>query len=356
MKKKILLIPLVLLLVTSLVAVACAAPEAPTPIPPEEPKLAAFVTVYEGSGSVEIGGAIAEFIEDELGVEIKFESLSHGVIHSKVKASAPYFAADMGLNVGMPLVLEAKEKGWSVAYDSPTWRGAGDVFVDSDGYWWNMGNWAFVLVGNKDLLAEKGYTMPDSWDDLLDPKWKGEIIMPSPLTSGTAFMMLYSFMTLYGFNMDKGEEGGWEYLEALNNQIAHYTRGGNTPSDLVGRGEFMLGISSDEMVLPRIKEGYPLVWAVPKEGTGYGGGTALILKGTEKVYTAQKIIDFLGTTKFLAFWSDLAGYVTKDPTVIPALYGGIPKYIPNIDLGWAFDSKDRLSDEWKEKIGRVPAE
>jgi len=32
-------------------------------------KLAPFITVYEGSGSVEIGGKVAKFIQDKLGVE-----------------------------------------------------------------------------------------------------------------------------------------------------------------------------------------------------------------------------------------------------------------------------------------------
>ena len=320
-----------------------------TPEVEEPEELAAFVTVYEGSGSAEIGGDVCKFIGEKLGIEIKFMAESHGPIHSKIKAEAPNFSPDMLLNVGFPLMVEAKEKGWSVAYDSPVWRGTGDVWVDPDGYWWNQGNWAFVLVGNKGLLAEAGYTMPESWDDILDPKWKDHIIMPSPLTSGTAYMVVYSFMALYG-----GEKEGWEYLEALNKNIHHYTRGGNVPSDLVGRGEFMLGISSDEMVLPRIRQGYPLVSTVPKEGIGYGSAGALILKGTKKLYTCQKIIDFLGTTEFCKYWSELAGYVTKDPAVKPALYGGIPKYIPNIDQGWAVANRERLTDEWKERIGRVP--
>jgi len=325
------------------------------PVHAANPKLAASITAFGGSGSVEIDGEVAKFIEKELGVKVKFDSLSHGVIHARVKAEAPRFSVDTCWNVGYPLMLEAKEKGWSVAYDSPNWRGAGDVFVDPDGYWWNNGSWSFVLVGNKDLIAKAGYTLPDSWGDLLDPKWQAKIIMPSPLTSGTAFMMLYSFMTLYGFNEAKGEEAGWEYLEALNKNIHHYTRGGNTPSDLVGRGEFMLGISSDEMVLPRIRQGYPLVWSVPKEGIGFGSAGAIIFKGTKKLYTCQKIIDLFGTTKFCKFWSGLAGYVTKDPKAVSALYGKIPKYIPNINQGWAAANRSRLSDEWVKRIGRVPS-
>jgi len=325
------------------------------PVLAANPKLAASITAFGGSGSVEIDGAVAKFIEKELGVKVRFDSLSHGVIHARVKAEAPRFSVDTCWNVGYPLMLEAKEKGWSVAYDSPNWRGSGDVFVDPDGYWWNNGSWSFVLVGNKDLIAKAGYTLPNSWKDLLDAKWQDKIIMPSPLTSGTAYMMLYSFMTLYGFNEAKGEEAGWEYLEALNKNIHHYTRGGNTPSDLVGRGEFMLGISSDEMVVPRVKQGYPLLWAAPKEGIGFGSAGAIIFKGTKKLYTCQKIIDLFGTTKFCKFWSGLAGYVTKDPKAVSALYGKIPKYIPNIDQGWAAANRSRLSNEWVKRIGRVPS-
>ena len=114
----------------------------------------------------------------------------------------------------------------------------------------------------------------------------------------------------------------------------------------------MLGLTSDEMVKPRIDEGYPLVWCVPEEGIGYGSAGAFIFKGTEKLYTCQKVIDFFGTTTFCKFWSGLAGYVTKDPAAVSALYGGIPHYIPNIDQGWAVANKDRLIEEWLDKTGR----
>jgi iron(III) transport system substrate-binding protein len=51
-----------------------------------------------------------------------------------------------------------------------------------------------LLVGNKDKLKEKGYALPNSWQELLDPKWKGQIVMPSPLSSGTANMIRFSFL------------------------------------------------------------------------------------------------------------------------------------------------------------------
>src|SRR5690606_5578826 len=109
-------------------------------------ELAPYITVYEGTGSAEIASAIAEYVQQELGVELRFEALSHGVIHSRVQAEAPNFGADLVTNAGFPLLQQAKEEGWSVAYKSPTWADADAEWADPDGHWWINSRWNFVLV------------------------------------------------------------------------------------------------------------------------------------------------------------------------------------------------------------------
>jgi iron(III) transport system substrate-binding protein len=236
----------------------------------------------------------------------------------------------------------AKKNGWSIPYVSAAWKGVPDVFVDAQGNWYNFSNFSFVLVGNKDRLAKAGYAMPTSWKDLLDPKWKGEIIMPSPLSSGTANQMRFSFLALYG------DVEGWKFIEALDKNIAYYTRSGNAPTDLVGRGEFMLGLTSDENVKKRIDDGYPLLWTIPQEGTGYDGTFALILKGTKNLDACKKVIDLLGGQEFSTLMAEI-GYVTPRPAP-NKLYGAIlPKYI-KLDLGKAAEDKDKNNDLWKQKL------
>lgn len=318
-------------------------------------ELAPFVTVYEGSGSVEIAGRIAEFVWKKLGVELRFEALSHGVIHSRIKAEAPRFGADMSINAGFPMLAEAKKQGWSVPYKSPAWADAGPEWADRDGHWWINTRWNFVLVGNRERLAKLGYGMPRTWENLLDPRWRKQIVMPSPATSGTAFMMVYTFISEYGFNRGKAEEGGWKFLEALNQNVDHYTRGGNAPTDLVARGEFLLGITSDEIVLPRLKEGYPLLVAIPEPGTGFGMQGMNILAGTTKLETVKRIVDLLGGKEFSQFLAETAGYATRFPDAVPALYRDLPlKYIRKIDIAWALAERERLLAEWMRRIGRVP--
>ena len=303
--------------------------------------MAEDINAYMGL-SPENNATVVKFIKDKTGITVNQNFQSFGEIEAKVKAEAPNFNADIIVGCGSPLAYMAKKNGWAVPYVSSSWKGVAEVFVDPQGYWYNFSNFSFVLVGNKDRLAKAGYSMPKSWKDLLDPKWKGEIVMPSPLSSGTANQMRFTFLALYG------DDAGWKFLADLDKNIHHYTRSGNAPTDLVGRGEFMLGLTSDENVKKRIDDGYPLIWTVPKEGTGYDGTFALILKGTEKLDTAKKVIYVLGTPEFSALMAQI-GYVTPRPAP-NALYGKtLPKYI-KLDLDKASDDKQKNNDIWKQKL------
>ena len=353
MKTKLIGLGLVVVLVMAFLLPAC------VPAPPaEEEELAATISCVQAWTPAYIEDVIAH-VDEKLGVEYTQLYMSCGEIGAKLKAEAPYFTIDMVFGACGPQAYEAKKEGWAIQYDSPTWRGVGLEFKDPDNYWWSIADWVFVLIGNKDLLAEAGVSIDDfkSWDDLLDPEWKGQIVMPSPYTSGTAYLMMYTFMTEYGFNRDKGEEGGWEYLEALNKNIAFYTRSGAAPADLVGTGEFMLGMTYDQAIHARIHEGYPIVWTQPEEGIGWDTSPCYFLTGN-KLYTCKKIIDLFGTLEFSKL-SAGHGLQPKDPEAPSAFFaeaGKVPLFVPNIDTEWAITERDRLCDEWAERIGRVPAE
>jgi iron(III) transport system substrate-binding protein len=286
------------------------------------------INAYMGT-SPENNVKIVNFIKEKTGITVNQTFQSFGEIEARVKAEAPNFNADMIIGCGSSTGFLAKKSGWSVPYVSPVWKGVSDVFMDPQGDWYNIANFSFVLVGNKDRLAKAGFAMPKSWKELLDPKWKGEIVMPSPFSSGTANMIRYTFLALY-------------------KNIHHYTRSGNAPTDLVGRGEFMLGLTSDENVKKRLDDGYPLLWSVPVEGTGYDGTFALILKGTKKLDAAKKITDALGTPEFSALMAGI-GYVTPRPAP-NALYGTTPPHYVKVDLAKAADDKAKNNDIWKSKL------
>jgi len=293
--------------------------------------------------SREVNEALSQRILEKTGIEVKGITLSWGEIWARLVSEAPRFNADMVLSFGAAQAIDGTKKGYYVPYKSPAWDDIDAAFKSPDGSYYALGTFSFVLIGNKEKLAEKGYGMPMSWKELLDPKWKGQIVAPSPRTSGTAFMINYSFLQLYGV------DEGWKFLEALDKNMAQYTKSGNAPTDLVGRGEFLLGITADENVLKRINDGYPIQWVIPAEGIGYEGNYCTILKGTKKLELSQKVMDYLGTEDASQFLASM-GYIPPRPGIPSALYGAAKPTFIKLDHGWAVQNRSSIIKTWKSKF------
>jgi iron(III) transport system substrate-binding protein len=293
--------------------------------------------------SREVNEALAQRIQEKTGIEVKNITLSWGEIWARLVSEAPRFNADMVLSFGAAQAIDGSKKGYYVAYKSPTWEDIDAAFKSPDGTYYALGTFSFLLIGNKVKLAEKGYGMPMSWKELLDPKWKGQIVAPSPRTSGTAFMINYSFLQLYG------EKEGWDFLAALDQNMAQYTKSGNAPTDLVGRGEYLLGITADENVLKRINDGYPIQWVIPAEGIGYEGNYCTILKGTKKLDLCKKIMDYLGTEDASQFLASM-GYIPPRPGIPSALYGAAKPAFIDLDHAWAVKNRSKIIKTWKSKF------
>jgi iron(III) transport system substrate-binding protein len=300
------------------------------------------ISAYLGF-SREVNEALSKRIQEKTGIEIKGITLSWGEIGARIATEYPRFNADMILSVGAAEAINGAKKGYFEVYKSPAWDDIADTFKSPDGTYYALGTFSFLLVGNKEKLAEKRYGMPMSYKELLDPKWKGQIVAPSPRTSGTAFMINYSFLQLYGW------DEGWKYLEALDNNMAFYTKSGNAPTDLVGRGEYLLGLTADENVLKRINDGYPLQWVIPAEGIGYEGNYCTILKGTKNLELCKKIMDYLGTKDASEFLASM-GYIPPRPGIPSALYGAAKPHFIKLDHAWAVKNKKKVVKMWKSKF------
>lgn len=287
---------------------------------------------------------LTRFLSENTGVQVKMLGLSGGELWARVQAEKPNVGADIlfGFAPG-PAILGKREGLWVPYPDAPAWKDVDARYKDRDGAYYDLGTSCFVLVGNKELLAKKSLKMPDSWLDLLDPKWQGEIVMPSPVTSATAFMINATFLQLLGW--DKG----WAFLEKLDKNVAQYTRSGNAPLEHVGRGEYMLGLTSDEKVPQRLQQGFPIFWTAPKEGLGYEGNIVAIVKGTRQLVAAKKIVDFAGTEKFQR-WLAQFGYLTARD-VPNAMYTSKPRLV-EYSYEWAADNHARVIEIWKTKFLR----
>lgn len=298
------------------------------------------VTVYTHNVEEEMQ-AFVSALKEETGIDVEFLRLSSEENWSRIEAEYPDVGAEMQWGMLHSLAILAANKDMLGSYHSPEWEDVPDEFKDPEGRWYGWSYWFNMLAVNTELLDDLGLDMPDSWEDLTDPQYKGEIVMPDPSTSGTAFLMVSTLMQIMG------ENEAWDYLEKLHENVGQYVQSGSAPAQLAAQGEYAIGITWDQAVFDHIEEGYPIEGVIPEEGVGYDLDVIWIFKGNEKNDRVQQIVDFIGSEKGMEVAAEYRSMVTK-----PGIEGSAD-FTPNLidyDAVWSAENRDRIQEEWEKRF------
>jgi len=229
-----------------------------------------------------------------IAVDVALQIEQAGTVSSRIKTEAANPRADVVIGGNSNFHTDLSAGGFLQKYTSPVVKQAGIAprFVDPDGYWtgWYFG--ALCILYNTDRfqkeVASEGVKAPTTWDDLLNPAYKGEVVASNPATTGAAYLMTAAQI----FRL-KSEAAGFEYVKALNANVAQYTPGANGSIPLVSQGEAIIGYAwGHDTIKQKLKGNLPITIVFPKE-TGFEIGGASIIKGAAHLASAQKFIDFI---------------------------------------------------------------
>jgi iron(III) transport system substrate-binding protein len=221
------------------------------------------------------------------GITTKFIRLSSGEALTRLIASKNNPEFDVWTGGPNDSHIAGRIAGVLDTYKSPTRNMLKAQFKDADGYWTGIYMGALGFCSNTNELRRLGVKAPTSWNDLLNPKFKGNIMMAHPGTSGTAYTALWSQVLRLG-----SEDKAIDYMKELNKNILSYTRSGAGPTGPLGRGEVATGLVFSHDCTAAILRGNPLVASFPKEGTGFEIGGIALVKGARNADAAKAYIDF----------------------------------------------------------------
>ena len=227
--------------------------------------------------------------EEETGIKVNYVRLSAGEMLTRVEAEKDNPQATLMFGGSTDNYIAAVDKGLLEAYQSPNLSKTPDTYLDPTGTWNPIYVGCIAFACNADWFAEKGLEYPTSWEDLLKPEFKGEIIMAHPATSGTAYTVLATLVQL------KGDDQVWDYLEKLNTNMSQYTKSGSAAPNAVAIGEAAIALTFSHDALQLTPEGYHIELSFPTDGTGYEVGAMALIKGgkADEQENAKKFIDFV---------------------------------------------------------------
>ncbi|HLR01749.1 MAG TPA: ABC transporter substrate-binding protein [Virgibacillus sp.] len=299
------------------------------------------IEVYTHNDSEEMQDLVAD-MEEETGIKANVLRLSSGEGWSRIDSEAPDFGADMQWGMLHSIALKAEKEDYLEPYDSPEWEDVPDEFKDEDGKWYGWSYWFNLITVNEEVMEEKGLDTPESWEDLADPQYKGEIVLPDPGTSGTAYLFVSTIIQIMG------EDDAWDYFEDLNENVAQYAKSGDAPAQMVSQGEYAVGITWDQAVFNRIDEGYPLQAIYPSEGIGYDLDVIWMFKDTDNREAVEEVIDYIGSKKGMESSAEHRSMVTKSN--IEGTDDEVEDYLIDYDAVWAEENQDRIMEEWRDRF------
>ena len=179
-------------------------------------------------------------------LDIQAIRLSTGELGARMLAEKDNPQADCIWGWAVTNMSEFVPKGMLASYKPKSWDMIPAHFKNPDGYWAAMDLYAAALIPNTKVLAEKNLPMPKGWHDLLNPAFKGQVIMPNPASSGTGFLQVASLLVLLDPDYKSKpieQNKGWDFLKELDKNIGQYIKSGSKPAKLTAAGEYAVGCS-----------------------------------------------------------------------------------------------------------------
>lgn len=252
------------------------------------------LVLYDASEAV--GAALTEaFKAAHPDINVQVVSGSTGPIAERAIAEMANPQADVVYLVNNVALEQMKTAGVFEPY-APTSTDIRDNFREPDGFYTRYFATTMCMVVNRDRLAEKGLPMPVTWEDLINPVYKNEIAMPSPVQSGTGSTILSTFVDAFG----------WPFVENLHENIYQYSDGGSGGAQLAGTGEVTIGLSYDTTCFATQSAGRPVdvVFGRITPNTSEGGG---LVAGAANPEEAKVFLDWMASKDAAAILGGLVG-------------------------------------------------
>lgn len=281
------------------------------------------------------------------GYQTQMVFLSSGPALSRIEAESSRPQADVWFGAPSENHIVAKERGLTQAYLAADAAALPAEFKDEEGFWHAIYTNPQAVGVRTDILESRGAVVPALWQDLLDPQYRGLIQMPSPQSSGTAYNLILTLSGIYG------EDGAFEYLKGLNDNIQTYTQSGTAPSGALGVGETAVAIQFSPGFLRLINEGFPVTVVFPEEGVGYEVAAMSILQGATHLEAARALVDWMTSTSGQEALSANKTYFMPVRSDVSA-GEGVPALdqikLVAFDPEFAAANRQRLVDRWVVEV------
>ncbi len=183
-------------------------------------------------------------------------------------------------------LLAAYRPGWAEAIP-PRARGPHDLYVAAY-------ETPAVIAFNAAAVDSAG--APHDWDEVLAPRWTGQVIIRDPLASGT-------MRTIFGMIVQRGLEAtgdtaaGFAWLRRLDAQTKEYVFNPALLHLKLLRQEGLVTLWDLPDILIEREKGSPFGYTLPRSGTPVIEDAVALVRGAPHPAAARRFIEWVGSVE-----------------------------------------------------------
>jgi len=201
----------------------------------------------------------------------------------------------------------------------------GELYYAEDKSWVGVCLSQFGICYNIHGLERLGLPVPTQWEDLADPRLRGEVALADPTKSGSvtrAFEMILQQqmqreLAKEGVDRDEALGRGWEIgirlLQVIGANARYFTDGATKIPHDVAQGDSAVGMSIDfygRSYNEKLKQpdgSSRLEWVAPVGGTSISVDPVAVMRGAPHPEIAHGFVEFLLTERGQMIWNARPG-------------------------------------------------
>jgi iron(III) transport system substrate-binding protein len=306
------------------------------------------LTVYTALETDQLKAYKDAFEKSNPGIELVFVRDSTGIITARLLAEKSNPKADVVMGVAASSLALLDSEGMLVPYAPKGLNRVAAQYRDKKNppAWVGMDVWGTAICFNYREAAKRGIPQPKTWKDLLNPVYKGQIVMPHPASSGTGFLAVTGWQAMFG------EAEAWKFMDGLHQNIAQYMHSGSRPCARAAAGEFVVGISFEYRANREKAQGAPILVIFPEEGIGWDLESIAIHKGTKNLAAAQRLMDWAITDEAMQLYAKNFAItaVPQFSAQLPNIPTDYAQRLVKQDFGAMAKKREAVLTEWSKRF------
>jgi iron(III) transport system substrate-binding protein len=316
----------------------------------QAPAVRGTLTVYNALDQKTVDAMVAAFKKKYPDVNVNVLGVAAaGEVATRIRAEKDSPKADVFIGGDRAFHEGLAKDGLTLAYKSPVAGQIDSQYYDPEGKWYGWYIGVLGIVINTDRFKDARVAEPKTWDDLLDPAWKGKLAFPNPTTTGGG----YIFLADQVFRFNKDEAKALDYMKKLDGNVAQYTQRSPDAINVVAQGEFVAAMNWAHDILVKKNQGFPLKLIIPPD-TAYEVGGASVIKGGPNSEAGKAFLDWVLGPEAGKINSENS-YRLSVRNDVPAPEGAIKLSevkLVTYDANFAASEKDRLLKAWQSATGK----